>query len=82
MIITCDICNKRIEENELHNSVNLHRERLTGNSITVDSAENILTTCISCGRNINKAAIAKVLSAPNSEKAELLAELLIPIEAN
>jgi len=78
----CDLCHKTIQENEPHHTVNFHRERLNGNVCTVDFAETILTTCISCGRNVNRDAVVRVLSNPVADKARLLGELLIPMTVN
>ena len=82
MQLQCDICSKHIELNEPHHTVNFHKERFNGRSITVDYAETILTTCIQCGKNINKNAVARVLSNPSADKARLLGELFIPMAVN
>jgi hypothetical protein len=44
--------------------------------------ETLLTTCISCGRNLHKEAVRKVLAAESSDKARMLGELFIPMEVN
>ncbi|MFT6336464.1 MAG: hypothetical protein ACJATI_003223 [Halioglobus sp.] len=82
MQLQCDLCSKQIETNEPHNTINFHRERRNGNSVTVDFAETILTTCINCGRNINKEAIVRILAHPSKEKARMFGELFIPMEVN
>ncbi len=79
---TCDLCQKTIEPNEAHHTINFHRERLNGNTVTVDFADTILTTCISCGKNVHREAVVRVLSTPNADKAKLLGELLIPMKVN
>jgi hypothetical protein len=60
MQIRCDLCSKDIELNEPHHTINFHRERYDGEAISVDYAETILTTCIKCGKNINKQAVVTV----------------------
>ena len=80
MKIQCDLCSKQTELNEPHHTIYLHKERYDSNSISVDYAETVLTTCIQCGRNINKAAVAKVLAHPDKEKARMFEELFIPKE--
>jgi hypothetical protein len=82
MQIQYDLCLKQIKLNEPHHTINFHKERFDGSSITVDFAETILTTCIQCGKNINKEAVARVLAHPNKEKARMLGELFIPMEVN
>jgi len=82
MFTKCDICHKGIENNEPHHTINFHRERGANRSVTVEYAETILTTCLSCGRNINKDAVARVLSVESSEKARMLGELFIYTEVN
>ena len=86
MYTNCDLCHKSIDFGEPHHTVNLHRERAFQEEvdivITVDDAETLLTTCISCGRNLHKAAISKVLAADSPEKAKMFGELFIPLEVN
>lgn len=86
MYTTCDLCQKPIEYGEPHHTVNLHKERAhvigERTNITVDQAETLLTTCISCGRNLHKAAIQKILASDTPQKARMFGELFIPIEVN
>ena len=71
----CDQCQKTIEQNEPHHTINFHRERLNGNICFVDFEETILSTCISCGKNVHRDAVVRVLSTPNANKAKLLGDV-------
>lgn len=82
MQISCDLCSKVIEQNEPHHTINLHRERLNGNTITVDHAETLLTTCIECSSFINRKAIINTLTDLNEEEIKILKDLFNPMKMN
>jgi predicted molibdopterin-dependent oxidoreductase YjgC len=81
MTLQCDFCQKVIEDGDPYKSLNLHRERKHGNTITVDYAEVILVTCISCGSNMQRLKVARVLEDDTGEKARLMGELFVPSES-
>ena len=86
MYTNCDLCQKPIEYGEQHHTILLHKERAVGEHediyIKVDDAEELMTTCISCGRDLHKEAVSKVLAARTPEKARMLGELFIPLKVN
>ena len=46
--LKCFHCDKEIEEDENHFTINLHKERVEGGAITVLSADSVKIYCSKC----------------------------------